>query len=252
MDEGLEQIGRAMMLAWGRIKKAQTRMWGDWMTIGEGLMEGRRWAMQQAGTNRPEGKGYSLAFSEWLRRFKVDDMDKGDRAKLLQLMEERPAVEEWRATMLTDHERRNINNPVIVWRKWTAATRVKKPKQRTASVSASEHGRAQAMIEQLQARNAELEEELASAEKEESSAPAKDEPVQFPQYFPSGPGVHDITASQIAKWLEQELLANRISPMSLNWIGQNAMSLAKRYWTKGGNARRAKPKDYASPREGHP
>jgi len=30
---------------------------------------------------------------------------------------------------------------------------VKKPKQRTASVSASEHGRAQAMIEQLQARS---------------------------------------------------------------------------------------------------
>jgi len=79
-------------------------------------------------------------------------MDKSDRAKLLQLIEERPAVEEWRST-LTDYERRSLNHPVIVWRKWTAATRVKKPKQRTASVSASEHGRAQAMIEQLQARS---------------------------------------------------------------------------------------------------
>jgi len=40
-------------------------------------------------------------------------------------------------------------------------------------VSASEHGRAQAMIGQLQARNAELEEELASVEKmDEPSAPA--------------------------------------------------------------------------------
>src|SRR5207245_8080912 len=34
----------AMMLAWQRVKKAQARMWGDWMTIGEGLLEGRRWA----------------------------------------------------------------------------------------------------------------------------------------------------------------------------------------------------------------
>ena len=84
------------MLAWGRIKKSQARMWGDWMTIGEGLLEGRRWAMQRAGTNRPEGKGYVMAYGEWLKRFKVDDMDKSDRAKLLQLMEERPAVEEWR------------------------------------------------------------------------------------------------------------------------------------------------------------
>src|SRR5262249_6318984 len=158
----LDQIGRAMQAAWARVKKAQTKMWGDWMTIGEGLLEGRRWAMQMAATNRPEGKGYVTAFGEWLRRYRVDDMDKSDRAKLLQLMEERPAVEEWRAG-LDVHERRSLNHPVIVWRKWTAATRVKKPKQRTAGVSASEHGRTQAIIGQLQARVAELEEELAAA-----------------------------------------------------------------------------------------
>jgi hypothetical protein len=89
-------------------------------------------------------------------------MDKSDRAKLLQLIEERPAVEEWRST-LTDYERRNLNNPIVVWRKWTRATRVKKPKPRTASVSAAEHGRAQALIGQLQARLAEVEEELTAA-----------------------------------------------------------------------------------------
>ena len=141
-NDDLENIGHAMMLAWQRVKKAETRMWGEWMTIGEGLMEGRRWAMQTAGTNRPEGKGYVIAFAEWLKRFRIDDMDKSDRAKLLQLMEERPAVEEWRST-LSDKDRRSINNPLIVWRKWTAATRVKKPKPRTASVPASEYGRAQ-------------------------------------------------------------------------------------------------------------
>ena len=85
-------------------------------------------------------------------------MDMSDRAKLLQLMEERAAVEEWRAT-LTDHERRNLNNPVMVWRKWTAATKVKKPKPRSAGASASEHGRAKEMIQQQQARIEELEEE---------------------------------------------------------------------------------------------
>ena len=118
--------------------------------------------MQIASTNRPEGKGYVTAFGEWLTRYRVDDMDKSDRAKLLQLMEERPAVEEWRAT-LTDYERRNLNNPIVVWRKWTAATRVRKPKSRMASVSGGEHGRAQEMIGQQQARISELEEELAEA-----------------------------------------------------------------------------------------
>jgi hypothetical protein len=160
--EKLDQIGHAMMLAWQRVKRTQARMWGDWMTIGEGLLEGRRWAMQMAGiplgaNRRPEGKAYVMAFSEWLRRYRVDDMDKSDRAKLLQLMEDRAGVEEWRAT-LTDYERRNLNNPTIAWRKWTAATRVKKPKPRSASVSATEMG------EQQQARIEELEEELANTE----------------------------------------------------------------------------------------
>jgi hypothetical protein len=57
-----------------RIKKAQARMWDDWMTIGEVLLEGRRWAMRMAGTNKPEGKGYVMAYAEWLKRYKVDDM----------------------------------------------------------------------------------------------------------------------------------------------------------------------------------
>jgi hypothetical protein len=160
--ERMDQIGRSAMAAWTRIKKAQSRMWGDWMTVGEGLMEGRRWAMQMAGVNRPEGRGFVTAYSEWLKKYRLDAMDKSDRAKLLQLMEERPAVEEWRAT-LTDYERRNLNNPITVWRKWTAATRVKKPKPHTASVSSTEHGRARAMIEELQERNAELEQELKTA-----------------------------------------------------------------------------------------
>jgi predicted RNase H-like nuclease (RuvC/YqgF family) len=77
-------------------------------------------------------------------------------------MEEPPAVEEWRTT-LTDYERRNLNNPVIVWRKWTAATRVKKPKARTAGFSASEMGRARHTVQEQDERIRELEEELAAA-----------------------------------------------------------------------------------------
>jgi hypothetical protein len=129
-----------------------------------GLSEGRRWAMRQADVNAPEGKGYVIAFAEWLKRYKVDDMDKSDRAKLLQLMEERPAVEEWRAS-LTTHERLNLNNPTIVWRKWTADTRVKKPRKPTGNVPATEMGRAQRTVEQLQARVDELEQELAARPK---------------------------------------------------------------------------------------
>lgn len=160
---GIEEIGKAAMLAWSRIKKTHTKLWGEWMVIGEGLIEGRRWAMQQAGTDAPEGKGYVVAFGEYLKRYKLDDMDKSDRAKLLQLMEERPAVEEWRAT-LPANQRRDLNNPTLVYRKWQSDTKVKNPRSRSAGTSASEMGRARAAIEQLQARNAELEEEQLSPE----------------------------------------------------------------------------------------
>jgi len=67
MEDNLERIGHNMMLAWARIKKAQARMWGDWMTIGEGLMEGRRWAMQMASTTSPPSANGSnaIAWTTW-------------------------------------------------------------------------------------------------------------------------------------------------------------------------------------------
>jgi hypothetical protein len=141
--------------AWSRLKKAEARTWGEWMIIGDGLMAGRTWAMQVAGVNKPEGRGYVTAYAQWLRRYRVDDMDKSDRAKLLRIVEERAAVEEWRAT-LSDHERRNLNNPVVVWRKWTAATRVRKPKPPRLTGPSD-------IADQLQARVSELEEELRTS-----------------------------------------------------------------------------------------
>src|SRR5262245_60248065 len=123
-DDKVEAIGRAMMMAWARVKKSQSRMWGEWMTIGEGLFEGRRWAMKVAATNKPEGKGYTLAFGEWLKRYKVDDMDSSDRAKLLQIMEERLAVEEWRADLLIMSAGRSITRP------WSGASGRPSPESR--------------------------------------------------------------------------------------------------------------------------
>jgi hypothetical protein len=151
---GIEEIGKAAMLAWSRIKKTHSKLWGEWMVIGEGLIEGRRWAMQQAGADAPEGKGYVIAFGEYLKRYKLDDMDKSDRAKLLQLMEERPAVEEWRAQLPTN-QRRDLNNPTLVYRKWQKDTKVAKPKPKGQG-----DARARAMVAQQQERIQELEEEL--------------------------------------------------------------------------------------------
>ena len=155
LEDRFDHLGKAMQAAWSRVKKVQTRMWSDWMAIGEGLMEGRNWAMRVAGVNTPQGRGYVVAYAEWLMRYKVNDMDKSVRAKLLKIMEERAAVEEWRQT-LPQSDRMKVNNPDVTWRRFVAATKVAVPKPRS-----KEAGRAQAEIDQGRERIEELEQELA-------------------------------------------------------------------------------------------
>src|SRR5262245_47826046 len=53
------------------------------------------------------------------------------------------------ASRFTDYERRTLNHPTLVWRKWTAVTRVKKTKK--LKVPAPNHD-----IEQLRARITEV------------------------------------------------------------------------------------------------
>jgi hypothetical protein len=150
------------MLAWGRVKRTQSRAWSEWMTIGEGLLAGRTWAMQKAGTNEPAGKGYALAFNEWLRDWKLNDLNNTDRAKLLQLMEELAAVEEWRAS-LTEYERRNLNNPTSIWRKWKALGRRKRSSQPSNIERENDrlHGRVKELQEEVKGRVQELEQARA-------------------------------------------------------------------------------------------
>jgi hypothetical protein len=112
--------------AWKRHKGDAT--WLDWLAIGEALSIGRQEAMANADTNRPIGSRYNAAFGEWLARHHFDDIDKGDRSRLFDVMDNLPAIEGWRAT-LTQTERLRLNHPNSVLRKWKAATVVKPPKE---------------------------------------------------------------------------------------------------------------------------
>jgi ClpX C4-type zinc finger protein len=112
--------------AWRRHKVDAT--WLDWLAIGEALSIGRQEAMADADTNRPIGSRYNAAFGEWLTHHRFDDIDKGDRSRLFDVMDNLPAIEGWRAT-LTQTARLRLNHPNSVLRKWKAATVVKPPKE---------------------------------------------------------------------------------------------------------------------------
>lgn len=120
-EDDRDRVSRLGTEAWKRLKK--TKDYNDWLKVGEALTVGREWAMNQAQTNKPEGKAYNMAFSEWMMQYKLNDMDKGDRSRLFQVMEALPMIEEWRRT-LTLTERLKLNHPNAVLRKWKAAFEV--------------------------------------------------------------------------------------------------------------------------------
>src|SRR6516162_2676481 len=117
IDDKQRQVCTAGSKAWVRLKKNKT--WSDWLAVGAALQIGREVSMHYAGVNKPEGKGYNIAFGEWLTEYKLDDMDKADRSRLFSVMDELPRIEEWRRT-LTTTERLRLNHPSTVWRKWKA------------------------------------------------------------------------------------------------------------------------------------
>ena len=98
--------------AWQNIKKG----WTHWTKeIGPWLLKAREEAMMLAVTNQPIGSSYSKAMSEILEAYELDDINETARANLLRIMENLPAVEEWR--MLQDNGT-ELNNPSTVWRKY--------------------------------------------------------------------------------------------------------------------------------------
>jgi hypothetical protein len=77
--------------------------------------------MHEAHVNEPVGHNYNAAFGTWLRRYGFETIDKGDRARLFEVMDKLVEIAAWRAT-LTESQRLLLNHPTAVLRRWRAAT----------------------------------------------------------------------------------------------------------------------------------
>ena len=126
-DDDPVALGRA---AWGRIKEASRKSWGDWKLLGAALLVGKKHALNVANKFRPEGSKYNKAFGDWCQVHGLDEIDKSDRGKLLKIMENIDEIEKWRAK-LPEGKRVQLNHPSSVWRAWTCPNRGNRGRPRT-------------------------------------------------------------------------------------------------------------------------
>jgi hypothetical protein len=116
--DGEQSTIRHGQQAWHRL--GQDHSWEDWKQVGAAIGIGRRRAMREAAVNRPVGCRYNVLFAAWLNEFGFDNLDKADRSRLFAVMDNLDKIEAWRAT-LTLTERRRLNHPSAVFRKWKSS-----------------------------------------------------------------------------------------------------------------------------------
>jgi hypothetical protein len=118
------EIIREAHHALNQMDKQAIKSWDFWKQVGAGLVEVRRLAMARAMTNAPYGRGYTAAHAPILAASKLDQRikDKGDRQKLIAVMDNLPAVEAWLET-LSKEDRRRWTHPTTVYKKWQESLR---------------------------------------------------------------------------------------------------------------------------------
>jgi hypothetical protein len=96
----------------------------------------REWfALKSSGANRPEGRAYCAAFNGWLQTHHFD-IEKTVRSAALDLIENLPAIEQWRST-LPERQRRRLVHPLSVTRRWRTATAPKATPDAVATAEAA-------------------------------------------------------------------------------------------------------------------
>lgn len=106
---------RAGQRAWDELRRHQT--WDAWVVLGKSIDIGRAQSLLEARANRPVGYRYNKTFSSWLAANKFDDIDKSTRSRLLQCIDNLPAIQGW-LDDLKPGERADFNHPKTVLAAW--------------------------------------------------------------------------------------------------------------------------------------
>lgn len=106
-----ESIIKAGCEAWQRT--GRNAAFNDWIKIAEALAVGRAACMRLGGCNSPFGSRYNALMRQWLQERGLQEIAGQERHKALAVLDELPAILEWRET-LTDEQRRRLNHPSAI------------------------------------------------------------------------------------------------------------------------------------------
>jgi hypothetical protein len=126
MNKQLDALGKRASAAWQELKKGRT--WSKWLEVGEALVVFRKAAMCEAGfpagsNEQPAGAAYNAAMGRYLKQYRLDEIDRSDRTKLIKVMENREAIEKFYAT-LPLNIRLSLNHPTAVLRRFERETKI--------------------------------------------------------------------------------------------------------------------------------
>jgi hypothetical protein len=126
MSTGHQDMSCGAQLIFSEARAAQERLksgnaFNDWLIYGTALVNIRSSAMAAAHTNKPEGRRYCAEIGALLKEHDLDGIDKGARSCLLKVMEHKPEIEAWLAT-LPIAKRLKLNHPQTVFSAWKRAT----------------------------------------------------------------------------------------------------------------------------------
>jgi hypothetical protein len=180
----------------------------DWLAYQPGLEIRRRLALRLAFTNKPEGKGYALAFAQLMKADGLDTMDKTGISAVLWLGDdpERTRVLRDLRNAMTPGQRSRLNSPI------SARQRVEKiMKAREAGNEGKVKESAKKKIAELEREVARLKQELAKTEDGSRFDLKNDEPDQIAAV------ITDITvicqeANAIAKAIDARLKKKQQKP----------------------------------------
>jgi hypothetical protein len=119
-DAETQKIIERGKAAWKRLEDDET--WSDWIATGEAFKAGRDAIRAKFFNNdpNPSGKRWADIFGDWLKESGFARIKKSTRSRLLDCIENRPAIDAWRAKI--GARAFTLNHPEAVLRRWKAET----------------------------------------------------------------------------------------------------------------------------------